>query len=69
MQNIEGPFFMDAVCPKCGQHCGNGGYGMALWCQCGWTSGLDPRDDRALAEIFRQHYGKNALAGAGQNRA
>lgn len=67
MQNIDGPFFMDGVCPKCGRRCGNGGHGMTLRCQCGWTGGLAPGDAQAMAEFYKRHMERNALAGADQN--
>lgn len=68
MQNITGPFFLDGVCPKCGRHCGNGGRGMTLWCECGWTGGLNPHDAQALAEIFKRHQEKNARASTDHNK-
>lgn len=68
MQSITGPFFLDGVCPKCGQHCGNGGHGMTLRCQCGWTGGLSPKDAEALAEFFKWHQERNAQANADHSK-
>ena len=62
MPNIEGPVFLDSACPKCGRHCGNGGYGMTLRCQCGWTGGLDPCDVRALDGFIRRRQEREASA-------
>lgn len=67
-ETVPGGIFLDVVCPKCGRHCGNGGHGMTLRCQCGWTGGLDPHDAQLVAEFFKQHQERDAQASADRSK-
>lgn len=63
MADKIGEMFLDMVCPKCGRHCGNGGKGMSVRCQCGWTGGLSKKDARLLEEFYQHHLERNKRKG------
>lgn len=46
--------FFDMECPLCGRTCGNGGSGFTVRCSCGWTGGLDPRDEAAIIAFWKR---------------
>ena len=51
--------FLGMICPGCGRRCGNGGRGVSVRCQCGWSGGLTGKDAELLAEFYRRHLERN----------
>ncbi|MEL4859811.1 hypothetical protein AAEU42_01015 [Pseudoflavonifractor phocaeensis] len=63
MDKMDKPLvFMDGICPKCGNMCGNRGAGDILRCSCGWSGKMDEKDTKALSELIRRHKERNKEA-------
>lgn len=52
----EPTVFLDGICSVCGRHCGNGGRGYVLRCDCGWVGLTDDELLRAIRALAGDDY-------------